>query len=230
MPEKEPTEPLDEIALKGRIFEHIRESMIEHRWNDATLARQARVSRGTISNMFSDKRLGLALFVRICDALGLSMHAVTRGPVSESSRAAAGKTRSRRTSGEGSRGAVVLPLTRPSDVCSGVVVRAADGTLLDYDEGARRLLGVLPDGRLRVCAVPGRDAVLPCGALLQPHEHPSAIARATGRDCLGVVIGLRENGVTQWCEWDAHVLPSGAIALRFRELRDLDLASGGGSA
>jgi len=113
----------------------------------------------------------------------------------------------------------------------GVVVRARDGSLVDYNADALRLLGV-SDAEMRappLTPAPGRCVIRPDGSVLPPEEWPTSVARRTVCDVRGVVLGVVSPSGCAWVTCDAHLTPGGGTTLRFRELAAHERASGGGS-
>ena len=120
----------------------------------------------------------------------------------------------------------------------GVVIHAADGSIIDCNNSAERILGLTRNQLLgRSNTDPRWRTIHEDGSDFSPEQHPSALAQKTGKSHHGVIIGVcLPNGLQRWLSVNADPLfhadsgkPIGAIATisditdRFnsnRQLRD----------
>lgn len=96
------------------------------------------------------------------------------------------------------------------------MIREPNGLVHEYNHTARELLGLSREHFGVSGPSAGWRLIWPSGADLAPAEYPSSVARATGCDVHGCVLGVvQPGGAVVWTEWDAHLHPRGRITLRF---------------
>jgi two-component system, cell cycle sensor histidine kinase and response regulator CckA len=110
----------------------------------------------------------------------------------------------------------------------GVVIHAADGTIVDNNRSAEHILGL---SRGQLLGIENRDPnwriVREDGSPFPPEEHPSQLAQQSGQPQHGTIIGVhRPDGALRWLSVNANPLltsgsgsPIGAVAT-FSDITD----------
>lgn len=95
----------------------------------------------------------------------------------------------------------------------GVVVQAADSTILSCNEAAERILGLTHDQLLgRTSLDPRWRAVHEDGSPFPGQSHPGVVTLRTGREMSGVVMGVHKtDGSVTWISINTTVIRSAAI-------------------
>ena len=109
----------------------------------------------------------------------------------------------------------------------GVVLIGRDGTILEANPSAQRLLGITTGDGTVHARDPRWSLLLPDGTPMAEQERPTMVTATTGRSISGLEVGLRQGGTLRWLSVSTRALPDGTsdrgpypVVLSFADITD----------